>query len=91
MFKPTRYDDTLVYGSKTILSVETSTNDPLIKYVPDCIPTADPIAEALSSTSVITVSPSFTAVFPYMKDSSVINISPSSKNDISLLSPDLTY
>ena len=53
-----------VYGSKTILSVDTSTKVPLIKYVPDEIPTADPIADASLSTNVNTVSPSFTAVLP---------------------------
>ena len=44
--------------------MDTSTKVPLIKYVPEDIPTADPIAEALLSTSVNTVSPSLIAVFP---------------------------
>ena len=64
MFNPTLYDGKFEYGSKTILSVDTSTKVPLIKYVPEDIPTADPIAEALLSTNVNTVSPSFIAVFP---------------------------
>ena len=64
MFKPTLYDGVFEYGSKTILSVETSTKLPLIKYVPEDIPTAEPTADAFVSTSVKIVSPSFTAVFP---------------------------
>ena len=64
ILRPTLYDGVLLYGSKTILSVDTSTKEPLIKYVPEDIPTEDPIAEALLSTNVKTVSPSFTAVFP---------------------------
>ena len=64
MFKPTLYDGLFEYGSKTILSVDTSTKFPLIKYVPEDIPTAEPMAEAPVSTNVRTVSPSLIAVLP---------------------------
>ena len=55
------------------------------------MPTADPSADALSSTKVKIVSPWFTAVLPYTNDSWVIKISPSFKYEISLLLPDSTY
>ena len=62
--KPTRNDGVLLYGSKTISDVGTSTNVPRIKYTPSDIPNAEPTAAAFSSVSVAIVSFRLIVVFP---------------------------
>ena len=54
----------MLYGSKTIVSWETSTKVPLIKYTPVLTPKADPVAVASSGTKLKTVSPAVNVVFP---------------------------
>ena len=79
------------YGSNTILSALTLTKEPLMKNTPLLMDNEEPMCDASLSIKLTTVSPAFIGVFPYTKDSSVIRFSPSSKNEISLLSPESIY
>ena len=85
---PTLYDGVLVYGSRTISDVGTSTNTPLIKYTPLLTPNADPVADASSETQVRIVSLVFNVVLPYVKGSSRINTSSLGKPTLSPSVPD---
>ena len=89
--RPTRYDGVLVYGSSIISLFVTSTNVPLTKKTPCPTDAREPIEVASSDTTVATVSPADTVVFPYVNVSSVINISPSSKLEMLLSVPDCVY
>ena len=89
--RPTLYDGVLVYGSSIISLFATSTNVPLTKKTPCPTDAREPIEVASSDTTVATVSPADTVVFPYVNVSSVINISPSSKLEMLLSVPDCVY
>ena len=66
-------------------------NVPLTKNTPCPTDASDPIAVASSDINDAIVSPADIVVFPYVKVSSTIKTSPSSKVAMVLSVPDLTY
>ena len=61
---PTLYDGSLLYGSRTIKDLSTSTKVPLMKYTPESTPTAYPVLTASILFRVNTLSPDTIDVFP---------------------------